>query len=113
MEIHPVCNPSVVAHVLELSGGGDDERVAWMCKFIGQGLAAFEVLLAQRDKTPFCCGERPGIADCCLISQLFNAVRWGADVSELSRINEIAGNCLELDAFAAAHPDRIGPPGGG
>jgi maleylacetoacetate isomerase len=112
MEIHPVCNLSVVAHVMELSGGGDDERIAWMRKYIGKGLAAFEALLAQRDEVHFCCGERPGIADCCLIPQLYNAGRWNVDVSGLTRIGRIAANCAELDAFAAAHPDRIGPPGG-
>ena len=112
MEVHPVCNPSVVTHVLELTGGGEEERVAWMRKFIGQGLAAFEALLAQRDETPFCCGERPGLADCCLIPQLYNAERWGADVSGLSRIGRIAGNCAELDAFAAAHPDWVNSAAG-
>jgi maleylacetoacetate isomerase len=42
MEIHPVCNLSVVGHVLELAGGGDAMRVAWMQKWIGAGLQAFE-----------------------------------------------------------------------
>lgn len=113
MEIHPVCNPSVVTHVLELSGGGDDARVAWMQRFIGRGLSAFEALLARRDETLFCCGEHPGIADCCLVPQLYNAERWGADVSGLLRIKRIAGSCGELAAFAAAHPDRVMRPSGG
>ncbi len=45
MEIHPVCNTHVTAHVVSITGGGDEARVAWMQKFIGEGLAAFEVLL--------------------------------------------------------------------
>jgi len=110
MEIHPVCNSSVAAHILELSGGDEEERIAWMRHYIGRGLAAFDALLAQQDEAPFCCGERPGIADCCLIPQLYNAERWGADVSGLSRIERIAGNCHELESFIAAHPGRSRPP---
>ncbi len=109
MEIHPVCNTSVVAHVLELSGGRDAEQVAWMRKFIGERLAALEALLAQQPETGFCHGDRPTMADCCLIPQLYNANRWGADVSDLSCISRIAENCGEVPAFAAAHPDRVKP----
>lgn len=47
MEIHPVCNTHVAAHVMSITGGGDDARLAWMQKFIGEGLAAFEMLLAS------------------------------------------------------------------
>ncbi len=37
MEIHPVCNLGVAKHVVELTNGGDAERVAWMRHFIGKG----------------------------------------------------------------------------
>jgi cytidylate kinase len=42
MDIHPICNTGTINHVMELTGGGNDVRVAWMRKFIGEGLAAFE-----------------------------------------------------------------------
>ena len=45
-----------------------------------------------------------------LVPQIYNANRWGADNSDLERINTVVGNCAGLDAFAAAHPDAIGPP---
>ncbi|MEE2866135.1 MAG: maleylacetoacetate isomerase, partial [Pseudomonadota bacterium] len=68
MEIHPVCNLGIVGHVAELTGGGDDAKKAWMQRFIGKGLAAFENLLD--DNGPFCHGETPSMADCCLMPQL-------------------------------------------
>lgn len=110
MEIHPICNTSVAAHVVELTGGGDETRVAWMQKFIRQGLVAFEALLTDRPAGGFCHGTDPGLADCCLIPQLYNADRWGADYSDCQNIRRIAASCAELNAFTAAHPDRIGPP---
>jgi maleylacetoacetate isomerase len=105
MEIHPVCNTSVINHVLDLTGGGDAERVAWMQRFIGQGLNAFEKLLAQEETGSYCHGDTPGLADICLIPQLYNADRWGVDLSGLDRIQAIRSACDRLTAFSEAHPD--------
>ena len=80
MEIHPVCNSSVAAHVMELNGGGEETRIAWMRRFIGAGLNAVEALLDHPATGEFCHGDRPGLADFCLVPQLYNAQRWGADI---------------------------------
>lgn len=110
MEIHPVCNLHVAAHVAELTGGGDDAKRAWMQHFIAKGLAAFEGMLARGETGPFCHGAVPTMADCCLMPQLYNAARWGVDVSGHPRILAAAEVARALPAFADAHPDRIGPP---
>ncbi|HEY8594879.1 MAG TPA: maleylacetoacetate isomerase [Devosiaceae bacterium] len=109
MDIHPICNLSVAAHVVELTGGGDAVRKAWMQRFIGAGLSALETMLDDPRTGDFCHGDRPGLADFCLIPQLYNADRWEVDVSGLATIGRIAANCGELDAFRAAHPDRFAP----
>jgi len=106
MDIHPVCNLSVVGEVMRLSGGGDDVRVAWMQKFISKGLEAFEKLLDYPETGKFCHGDTPGLADICLIPQIYNAERWGADISGLERIQAIRAACDQLPAFANAHPDK-------
>ncbi len=110
MEIHPVCNLSVAAHAASLTDGGDKAKKAWMQRFIAKGLAAFEVLLEQGDTGEFCHGDTPTMADCCLVPQLYNAERWGVDISGHSRIRKIAEAARGLDEFARAHPDRVGPP---
>ncbi|MGX1499147.1 maleylacetoacetate isomerase [Labrenzia sp. MBR-25] len=108
MEIHPVCNLGIVGHVAELTGGGDAAKKAWMQRFIGKGLAAFETLLD--DNGPFCHGDTPTMADCCLMPQLYNANRWGVDVSGFPKILRAAAAAEALDAFKNAHPDAIGAP---
>lgn len=111
MEIHPVCNLSVAQRVVELTGGGDEVKVDWMRHYISKGLNAFEQLL-DASEGPFCVGNQPTMADCCLIPQLYNAERWGVDTSGYRRILEAAAAASNLKAFKDAHPDAIGAPAG-
>lgn len=104
IDIHPICNTSVAAHVTGLAGGGEDTTRAWMRHFIRRGLAAFEALLDHPRTGAFCHGDRPGLAEICLMPQLYNAGRWGAETGDLARIAAIAANCAERPPFAAAYP---------
>lgn len=108
MEIHPVCNLSVVGHVMDLTGGGDAVRGEWMQTFIGRGLAAFEAMLDARSGD-FCHGNTPGLADFCLVPQVYNANRWEADLSACPKLVAIAERCKALKPFADAHPDAVKP----
>jgi len=109
METHPVCNPYLVNHVLELAGGDNDMRIEWMKTFIRRGLSAFEALLDHDATGDFCHGDTPGLADFCLVPQVYNANRWGADISDMPRLAAISQRCEALPAFAAAHPDHYNP----
>jgi maleylacetoacetate isomerase len=102
MEIHPICNTHVVAHVVDITGKAES-RGAWMQRFIGQGLANVERLLAGRTDR-FAFGDRPTMADFCIVPQLYNARRWGADVSACERLLAIDAACARLPAFEAAFP---------
>lgn len=109
MEIHPVCNPGVVAEVTRQAGDGEVTRGAWMQKFIGDGLAAFEKLLDDPAAGQFCHGDAPTMADFCLVPQVYNARRWEADLAAMPHLLEIACRCEAIDAFAKAHPDLVKP----
>lgn len=99
MDIHPICNTGTINHVLELTGGGEPVRLAWMGKFIGDGLAAFERLLDHPATGSFCHGDHPTMADICLIPQVANARRWHVDIGHLTRIRAIVAACERLPAF--------------
>lgn len=109
MEIHAVCNTGVINHVLALTGGGDQVRADWMKKYIGDGLAAVEILLDNPATGTFCHGDTPTIADFCLAPQVYNAERWGVDIEGLQRVRRIAEACHALPAFHAAHPHTVKP----
>ncbi len=108
MDIHPVCNMGIVVHVMKLTEGSDAVRQAWMQKFIGEGLAAVELML-QKTPGPLCFSDHPSLADLCLLPQIYNAQRWSADISGLTRVNAIASALETIPAFAAAHPDKHQP----
>ena len=108
MDIHPICNLGVVAHVMELTGKGDGARQDWMQKFIGEGLQAVEAML-QRTAGPLCFGAHPTLADICLMPQFYNAQRWSVTTSSLTRTNAVVQALQAIPAFAAAHPDNHKP----
>jgi len=94
---------------LALTGGGDQVRADWMKKFIGDGLAAVEILLDNPATGTFCHGDTPTMADFCLAPQVYNAERWGVDIAGLQRVRRIAEACHALPAFHADHPHTVKP----
>ncbi|MBO9397680.1 maleylacetoacetate isomerase [Shimia sp. R9_2] len=111
VDVHPVCNLSVVRHATRAAPDPAQATKAWMQRFIRPGLAAFEAQLAAFSQTPFACGETLSLADICLIPQLYNAARWEVDTRDLPRIHAVATACAAHPAFAAAHPDQLRPAG--
>jgi len=109
MEIHPVCNLSVARFAVDASAGAITME-GWMHAHIGRGLAAFERMLGHASKGRFCHGDTPGMADICLVPQIYNADRWGVDLGSLPRIRAICGRLDALEAVRAAHPDNHRPP---
>jgi maleylacetoacetate isomerase len=107
MDIHPICNMHVAAHVVTLTGRAD-AREEWMIHFIADGLRKLEVMLRYGDGE-FSFEDTPTMADLCLVPQVYNARRWGVDVTDFKRILDIDGKCARLPAFQAAHPDRVRP----
>lgn len=104
MDIHPVCNLGVVFHVMQQSTDPEAARVAWMRKFIGEGLSAFEKMLDNPQTGMLCHGDQPTMADICLVPQVYNAERWGADLSACPRLIAITEACRKLPGFETAQP---------
>jgi maleylpyruvate isomerase len=103
-DTHPVQNLKVLARLREL-GQGDEQVTAWAAWANREGLAACEALIA-REPGPFCFGEVPTMADLCLVPQLFNARRFGVDVSAYPRLLQAEAAAQKIKAFADAAPDR-------
>ncbi len=107
MEIHPICNPSVVAHHAAAFDGSNDDRKIWMQHFIDKGLRAVEALADHPSSGRFLHGDSPGLADIVLVPQLYNARRWEVSLDEMPRLTAIDAECRDLPAFAAAAPEAV------
>lgn len=106
-DIHPLGNLRVLKYLKHDLGVSEDAKMAWLHHWIGEGLQALEAHLARaRETGRFCHGEQPTLADCCLVPQVFNALRFNIDLARYPTIARIDAACRELPAFIAASPSE-------
>ena len=105
-DVHPVQNLKVLNR-LKAFGLNQEQANAWARDIIAEGLTACEILVRNADGAgPFCFGAKPSLADLCLVPQLYNARRFGVDLTAMPRLLAAEGACLTLPAFTEAAPER-------
>ncbi len=106
-DLHPLNNLRVLQYLGAEMGAGEAQREAWYRHWVRVGLDALETRLARDPATGrFCHGDAPGLADCCLVPQLYNARRYDCPLDACPTLLRIEAACNELDAFQAAVPER-------
>jgi len=106
-EIHPLNNTRVLNYLAGIVGAGDDTRNAWYRHWVAEGFKSLEARLAGNPATGrFCHGDVPGIADCCLVPQMFNARRFNCELAPYPTLVAIDRSCQALEAFQRAAPER-------
>jgi maleylpyruvate isomerase len=103
-DVHPVQNLKVLARLRQL-GVAEEQVTEWAAWANREGLAACEALIVH-EPGPFCFGDKPTMADLCLVPQLANARRFGVDVSAYPRLLKAEAAAREMKAFADAAPDK-------
>ena len=105
-DIHPVNNLRVLQYLTRELGASEEQKNAWYRHWVGVGMQAVEAMLAGDARTgAFCHGDTPGLADCCLVPQVFNARRFGCELSAMPTVLRIADHCAGLEAFRRAAPE--------
>ncbi len=105
-EIHPLNNLRVLKYLTGELGVDEAAKMTWYRHWIAEGFAALEAQLSREAGSgDFCHGDTPGLADLCLVPQVFNAERFACDLAPYPRIRRIVANCRALDAFARAAPE--------
>lgn len=106
-DIHPLNNLRVLRYLVKQAGVTEDVKNAWYVHWVEQGFEALEAQLASSPDTGrFCHGDNPGMADCLLVPQVFNAVRFNISLAAFPTIARIVAECESLPAFIAAHPSQ-------
>lgn len=106
-DIHPVNNLRVLKYLARL-GIDQGARDEWYRHWIAEGFAGLEALAAPRAGR-FLFGDAPSLADICLVPQMYNARRLETPIDAYPTLLRADAAATALDAFAAAHPDRVAP----
>ncbi|HJQ60953.1 MAG TPA: maleylacetoacetate isomerase [Vineibacter sp.] len=106
-EIHPIQNLRVLNYIGANYGQDEAGRQAWGRHWIDVGFTAYEASVAGHPKTGrFSHGDSPTVADMCLVPQVFNARRFGNDLSKYPTLMRIFDTCMALPAFDQAQPSK-------
>lgn len=96
--IQPLQNLSVLQKI------GAERKMVWAHDVIKDGLKAVEIMVEETGGK-FCVGDDITIADLCLIPQLYNAERFGVDLTCCPKLLKVKSACEELEAFQLSHPN--------
>ncbi|MHC3915455.1 maleylacetoacetate isomerase [Alcaligenes nematophilus] len=107
-DIHPLNNLRVLQYLKNELHAQEDTRNQWYRHWVSVGLEGLEALVQRHGKKDhdFIFGDTPGLAEICLVPQMFNARRFDIDLSIFPRLLAVEEKCLELSAFQEAAPDR-------
>ena len=112
-EIHPLNNLRVLKYLARELKVEEDAKNLWYRHWVRVGLEAFERQLeagaavqvqSGLDPSRYCFGDRPTLADCCLVPQIFNGRRFAVDLEGLPRTMAAFDACMALPAFQRAQP---------
>jgi maleylacetoacetate isomerase/maleylpyruvate isomerase len=102
-DIHPVNNLRILRALTGL-GVDQDGRDAWAQRWIHDGFTALEPMVARHGKG-YAFGETPGLVDCCLVPQVYNAARFHVDMTPFPAITAAVAKANAHPAIATAHPN--------
>lgn len=105
-DLHPINNNRVRRYLSGVLRATDAEVQQWYEHWVRVAFSGLEAQLARRPfETAFCFGDRPGLAEACLVPQVDNARRFNCDLSDYPILAGIDAECRTLGAFARAAPE--------
>ena len=105
-DIHPINNLRVLNYLRGTLGADDTAVANWYRHWITEGFAALE---AGAPEHGLFGGDRPDLADVCLVPQMANARRFDTPLAAFPRLVRIDAELTALPTFSAAAPDAVKP----
>jgi maleylacetoacetate isomerase len=105
-DIHPLNNLRVLKYLETRMGQTQAARDEWYRHWVIEGFRAIEAMLADSRTGAFCHGDAPGLADICLVPQVFNARRVHTPLESYPRLMRVFDACMKTPAFANAEPSK-------
>lgn len=105
-DIHPLNNLRVLRYLSRDLHVEEPARDDWYRHWVREGFEALERMVEGAGR--YLGGDAPGLADICLVPQMFNARRFKLDLAPFPTLVRIDAALQQLEPFAAARPDRVG-----
>ena len=102
--LHPLQNLKVNKHLSASFGTDQAANEAWNRHWISRGFDGLEILVA-RYGGPYAFGDRPTLADCAVVPQMYNARRYGLELSRWPALARVWEHANALEAFQRAAPE--------
>lgn len=102
-DIHPLGNSGVMAALRDRFGADEAARADWARHWIARGFAALEVMAAKGG--PYLLGKAITMADVLLVPQMYNARRFGVDLTPFPLLVAADASMQALPAVEAARPE--------
>src|SRR5262249_57881388 len=106
MDAHPFIVPRVRKYLEQELHLDEEARMKWLSHWLDLGSCAIEDVLARDPRTGrFCCGDRPTIADICLVAHLTSAkMLCDSDPAPYPTARRILDACIHIHSFPFQHP---------
>ena len=103
---HPLVTPRIRMYLEKEMKQDENARNRWLGHWTTRALEAIESHLSKEKETGrYCHGDAPTMADICLASQMIAALAYfNVDTKAMPTAMRIYNQCMEIDAFAKAHP---------
>ena len=105
-DIHPLNNLRVLKYLVRQLQVSEEAKNDWYRHWCREGLQALERQLQRSAGGTYCHGDAPTLADCCLVPQVANALRFEVSLADMPRVSAVFEACMAHPAFRAADPAR-------
>lgn len=104
-DLQPITNLRVLQYISGPLSASDQQRQDWICHWTDKAFTAFETRLKQF-AGQYCVGDSVTLADICLVPQVYNAKRFGVDLTPYPKLMQVYHELQQLEAFQKAAPER-------
>lgn len=103
-DTQPIQNLRVLQYLEGHFSAAQDDKNSWAFHWIEKGFQTVEKRI-QNTAADFCFGFNVSMADVVLVSQYYNAMRFGVNVENYPLIKRVVENCNSMAAFKKAAPE--------
>ncbi|CUS49091.1 MAG: maleylacetoacetate isomerase Mai [Idiomarinaceae bacterium HL-53] len=103
-DLQPITNLRVLKYLTGTLEVNEEAKLDWIHHWVKTAFQAFETRVKLFGGT-CCVGNEVSLADICLVPQVYNAQRFGVDLSNFPKTMAIYDYLFSIPAFASARPE--------